>query len=281
MELKSLADGVAASSDGWVPQTQTRDTSTLFLPCIMRYAAKPFSRLSTTNHRQSQQPNSRHSDPIVLIHHTQSRIARDSASGPCKIFTPLGLLPSHLHIVGRRMRGLDLGMLVGLQLGPKHWSALSLQPPNSAYCAAYCREPLSATATALWTTWEVFIFNYFFRISGSQDQDRAELPAGTMFSCFVPSLSLLDHSNCHVWCAPPGVCGSLGWSFCLFPRWISFCFIPFSAQSLSLSNFPVQLIRKKKINLTCPHPAVKCTYHGSSHPYPIDPSHTSLTYTDP
>lgn len=281
MELKSLADGVAASSDGYVPQTQTRDTSTLFLPCIMRYAAKPFSRLSTTNHRQSQQPNSRHSDPIVLIHHTQSRIARDSASGPCKIFTPLGLLPSHLHIVGRRMRGLDLGMLVGLQLGPKHWSALSLQPPNSAYCTAYCREPLSATATALWATWEVFIFNYFFRISGSQDQDRAELPAGTMFSCFVPSLSLLDHSNCHVWCGPPPrsvdhlvgpfVSSLVGFLFVLLP-------FPLSV-SLSLEfSCPAN---PEKINLTCPHPAVKCTYHGSSHPYPIDPSHTSLTYIDP
>lgn len=126
MELKSLA------SDGYmyVPQTQTGGMSTLFLPCIMKYAAKPSlgCRLPITIHPSNliHAIQTHRSYPPYPISHSQGLRKRSLQN-----IHSLGRLPSHRHIVGRRMRGLDLDMLVGLQLGPKHWSALS---QNSACC---------------------------------------------------------------------------------------------------------------------------------------------------
>lgn len=189
----------------------------------MRHAAKPFlgCRPPITAHPSNliHAIQTRHSYPP----HTQSRIARDSASGPCKIFTPLGRLPSHLHIEGRRMRGLDLYMLVGLQLGPKHWSALSLRPPNSARCLLLLRtrEPLSALHFALW---EVFIFKSLDR--------RTKTAAGTSVFLFRPIS--FSYSDYRVWCARSS--GSLGWSL-LSPSWnFLFVLLPFPLSLLSFSH---------------------------------------------
>lgn len=143
MELKSL------TSDGYmyVPQAQTGDISTLFLPCIMRYAAKPSlgCRLPITIH------------PSNLIHAIQTH----RSYPPYPISHSQGLRKRSLQNIhssrspafasahrGQANEGSRFGHVGGVATWPK--ALVGAISPTSKFCMLRTREP--PFYLALWTT---------------------------------------------------------------------------------------------------------------------------------